>query len=332
MALNRKQPGDAGTLPLWKRALFGLFTTLVFLLICEASLWMLGIGTRSSDPFVGFESWSSLFVEDASGDGTWMVTAPEKLENFNLQRFPHEKVTGARRVFCLGGSTTYGRPYDASLSFCGWLQAFLERADPEVQWEIINAGGISYASYRIVVLMEELAGYDPDYFIIYSGHNEFLEKRSYPTLSSLPRPVLDFSGAASHTHIFRALKSALESVSADGDSRAGERLLLPSEVDEILNHSIGPSSYHRDDAFRDSALMHYRYNLERMTAVAREAGAGVIFVMPGANLKDSAPFKSEHRPLITKEELDRWRELVERESRVKRTETMTKRYVLSGPR
>ncbi len=77
MAAKKNKPMGAGSLPIWKRAVYGLFTAFLFLLICEASLWMLGLGIQSDDPFVGFESWSSLFVaeEDLAGS-TWMVTEP----------------------------------------------------------------------------------------------------------------------------------------------------------------------------------------------------------------------------------------------------------------
>ena len=37
-----------------------------------------------------------------------------------------------------------------------------------------RSGGVSYASYRVAALMEELVRYEPDLFVIYSGHNEFL--------------------------------------------------------------------------------------------------------------------------------------------------------------
>jgi hypothetical protein len=83
----------------------------------------------------------------------------------------------------MGGSTTYGHPYEDPTSFCGWLRELLNAAAPDHRWEVVNAGGISYASYRVALLMEELAGYQPDLFIIYSGHNEFLERRSYPQIS-----------------------------------------------------------------------------------------------------------------------------------------------------
>ena len=89
----------------------------------------------------------------------------------------------------MGGSTTYGRPFDDATSFCGWLRELLPVADPSRQWELINAGGISYASYRVAALMEELADYQPDVFIVYSGQNEFLERRTYSGIIEMPAPV-----------------------------------------------------------------------------------------------------------------------------------------------
>ena len=66
-----------------------------------------------------------------------------------------------------------------STSFCGWLREFLPLTDEDTEWEVINAGGVSYASYRVASLMEELTTYEPDLFIVYTGHNEFLEERTY---------------------------------------------------------------------------------------------------------------------------------------------------------
>ena len=84
----------------------------------------------------------------------------------------------------MGGSTTFGRPYDDATSFCGWLRELLPELEPAHEWEVVNAGGVSYASYRVSLLMEELVKYDPDIFVIYSGQNEFLEDRTYRDIIS----------------------------------------------------------------------------------------------------------------------------------------------------
>ena len=95
------------------------------------------------------------FVE-ATGK-QFRLTAVNKLEFFNGQTFPREKARGHYRIFCVGGSTTYGRPYDDKTSFSGWLRELLPMVDSGRDWEVINAGGISYASYRVAMLMEREA-------------------------------------------------------------------------------------------------------------------------------------------------------------------------------
>ena len=140
---------------------------------------------------------------DAAGD-SYLATSPSKVRWFNPQRFPKKKASRTYRIFSLGGSTTYGRPYDDNASFSGWLRELLVPADPSRTWEVINAGGISYASYRVAAVMEELIQYEPDLFIIYTGHNEFLERRTYRTLLEAPKPLTTVGALASRTRIYAA--------------------------------------------------------------------------------------------------------------------------------
>ena len=50
--------------------------------------------------------------------------------------------------------------------------------------EVINAGGICYASYRLLDLVDECLNYEPDLIIVMCGHNEFLEPRHYGNLQT----------------------------------------------------------------------------------------------------------------------------------------------------
>ena len=153
--------------------LFTIIIVAVFFGLLELILAVIGVRPVLSDPFVGFAGNSPLFVEARQADGSILMKTPEhKIEFFNYQEFPKEKGKNTYRIFCMGGSTTVGHPYYDPLSFCGWLRLFVKAADPTRNWEVINAGGVSYASYRVAKLMEELKQYQPDLFIIYSGHND----------------------------------------------------------------------------------------------------------------------------------------------------------------
>src|SRR5581483_6845391 len=295
-----------------------LFTTLLVTLFFGALELVLALaGVRPvlvpEDPFVGFAGNSPLFVEERRPDGSVLLKISQnKWRWFNRdQAFPKEKGKNSYRIFCLGGSTTYGHPYGDRLSFCGWLRAFLKAADPTRDWEVINAGGVSYASYRVAHLMEELNRYRPDLFIVYSGQNEFLEQRSYGRLMDLPEPALRTTAALSRTRTWAAMKRAVETVRPDPLARAKERYQLSGEVDEILNHTLGPTSYHRDETLKRQIIRHYRLNLIRMIEMARAAGAEILFVQPAVNLKDFSPFKSEHKEGLDEASLGRWQTLVQ---------------------
>lgn len=253
----------AARLSLRKKVVFALATTAAFFICLEIVLKFCGVQTAltGEDPFVGFESRVPLFTSATLPDGTTMMgTASNKLTAFNAQKFPKRKPSYTFRIFCLGGSTVYGRPYDDRTSFCGWLRKLLPEADPSRSWEVINVGGISYASYRVAVVEEELLQYDPDLFVIYTGHNEFLERRTYENIRDTSPIVRKVAWLAGHTRTFSLLKQVRDRSSRSTSSPKNSRALLPAEVDEILNHSVGPSSYTRDDRLHEQVLEHYRFN------------------------------------------------------------------------
>jgi len=175
--------------PARKKALFAVIAVVGFFLLLELGLFLGGIEplVQHDDPYMGFASSIPLYVEDKAGCGTNLVTAPNKTRLFNRQRFPKSKPANTYCIFTLGGSTTYGRPYNDSVSFSGWLREILPAADPSKQWEVINAGGISYASYRVAVVMEELTAYEPDLFSSIPATTSFSSAAPIPTPSKRRR-------------------------------------------------------------------------------------------------------------------------------------------------
>lgn len=267
----------------------------------------------TEDPLVGFAENIPLFVEATRPDGSVMLrTAPNQLRMFNYQEFPGEKASDSYRIFCMGGSTTHGRPYYDPVSFCGWLRAYLNAAEPARNWEVINAGGISYASYRVAKLMKEFRQYQPDLFIVYSGQNEFLEERSYGMLTKLPHWLINLNATLSGTRTYTAMKYMIDTLRPDSLTKAQLRTTLDGDVDEILNHSIGPESYHRDDTLKQQIIAHFRLNMMRMVSLARDAGSDIILVQPAINIKDMSPFKSDHKDGLDEHARKEWDSLYQR--------------------
>ena len=139
--------------------------------------------------------------------------------------------------------------------------------------------------------MEERVAYEPDLFIIYCGHNEFLEDRTYGELMDMPSAVRGLQASLSNSRTYSLLSRMIK-----GGKSPGKASELRSEVSTKLD-TIGTEAYHRDAGWQKQVTAHYRFNLARMVDIARANGAEVVFVMPGSNLRNSSPFKSQHRDL-----------------------------------
>jgi tetratricopeptide (TPR) repeat protein len=289
-----------------KKAAGGLLVTVSFFLVVESFLAICQFESLPvrRDPYIDFASQAPLFVEQTHDDIIVLETAVNKRGFFNAQRFQKEKPDNTTRIFCLGGSTTFGRPYDDRTSFVGWLRELLEVAADDRQWEVINAGGISYASYRVAEVMEELCEYSPDVFVVYTGHNEFLEERSYRDQRADPAVARRLNAIFGKTRTYSLAHRLLRRENAQTDRRT----ILSGEVDAILDHAAGPTSYYRDEPLREDILEHFEFNLIRMVETARSAGAEILFVSPAANLKDCSPFKSQHRSNLDDSERRQWSE------------------------
>lgn len=282
----------------------------LFFVLVELLLRILGIPSRhpAEDPFVGFSGVHPLYTVK---DGT-ASTAPDRLRYFNQVSFAVNKPVGALRIFCLGGSTTYGRPFDGRSSFGKWLEDLLKASIPQRTVQVINAGGISYASYRIVPLIREILQYHPDAVVLYTGHNEFLERRTYAGLFDQGKHLINVRALLEKLNAYRALKTLLTPLvpkQQKGDqgsppSGKGDRKksVLKDEVTAILDRSAGLDLYHRDDAFSQGVVRHFAYNLRTMITLCRDAKVPLILVQPTSNLKDFSPFKSEHDVRLTAEQ------------------------------
>jgi hypothetical protein len=298
----------------WRELLLAIVAVGLFFALLEGVLAILGVEplTLREDPFLGFAGSAPLYLpETGVEDEPYLVTAPARVDLFNKQRFPRRKPSGGYRIFCLGGSTTIGRPYDDATSFAGWLRELLPVVDPSRRWEVINAGGVSYASYRVVRILRELVDLEPDLFVVYTGQNEFLEERTYPALRRLPAPVKALAVALSGTRTWATMDALMTRVGVLTAEADTSRDVLPRKVDARLDHAVGLDLYRRDDELRARILRHYRVSLERMVAIARSAGARVVFVAPASNLRSCSPFKSQHTAGLAPSQRLRSRRLLE---------------------
>ena len=290
----------------WKTRVIGLGVTLIVLASLEGLCRLAGWGKRdpTRDPFVGFSETVPLFTVDPLTNTH--VIAPERLKFFIKDRFPRSKRENAYRIFCLGGSTVQGRPYSIETSFSSWLRLSLSAAYPNQLFEVVNCGGVSYASYRLLPILAECLRYEPDLVILCTGHNEFLEERSYGKLKRLPKPVKVLVSVASTLNLFRVM----EDVIRGSTESAALRPILATEVDALLDYNGGLAAYQRDDVWREGVIEHYQSNVQRLIQMAQEAKVPILCLDPPSNLKDNPPFKSVHRKGITAEQIKAFENIV----------------------
>jgi Lysophospholipase L1 and related esterases len=262
------------------------------LVACELALRAVGLGKPidSNDPFVGFSDIHPLFVLDQQS-GRYEIPKSRQT-HFQPESFAAAKPASEFRIFVLGGSTVQGCPWSINTSFTTWLELHLNAADPSRKYEVVNCGGVSYATYRLVPILREVLKYQPDLIVFCEGHNEFLEDRTYAPLRSQPAALAWAQRQVSRLRTYNVVRNCALSITA------ARRPVLGSEVDAQLDWKDGLAKYHRDPAWQAAVIAHFDDSLRRIVRITRDANVPLVFVSPVSNL-EWPPFKSEHRADIT---------------------------------
>ncbi|MCA8997475.1 MAG: SGNH/GDSL hydrolase family protein, partial [Planctomycetaceae bacterium] len=273
-------------------------------LLLEGGLRMLGLPREElgEDPFVGFSSFEPLFVKNHAKENYQISETRRRF--FAEESFPVANPSNGVRVFCLGGSTVQGRPYSIPTSFTTWLEIALKEVDPKRDWDIINCGGISYASYRLVPILEECLRYEPDLFVICTGHNEFLEDRTYGDRRQIPKLL--------HAPVQMLAQLRTAALIRSWLPKNHEKTILATDAEPLLDFRRGLEAFHRDAAWAKGVATHFESNLRRMVAIARNAGIPVVLVKPPSNLADCPPFKVEPNDQLSDADHARLQELREK--------------------
>ncbi|MBW8884502.1 MAG: SGNH/GDSL hydrolase family protein [Planctomycetia bacterium] len=305
--------------PFWKGLLFravAIGLGLLPLVACELTLRAVGIGkpTDFNDPFVGFSDIHPLFVLN---EQTGRYEIPKSRQShFQPDGFSAEKSPDEFRIFVLGGSTVQGRPWSIESSFTTWLELNLNASDAAHRYEVVNCGGVSYATYRLIPILQEVLNYHPDLIVFCEGHNEFLEDRSYAPLKAQGSALVWLEQEASQLRTYNLLREGLRRASSVADSQANlQRTILGPEVDARLDWKGGMAEYHRDEKWQAEVIAHFDYSLQRIVRIAHEARVPLLFVSPVSNLH-YAPFKSEHRSDITTAEQEEFDSLMRQASQL----------------
>jgi hypothetical protein len=238
------------------------------------------------DRSFGFGQYQPLFV--LSKDQIRFRTSQNKSLYFGTQRFVRKKPDTEFRMFFLGGSTVRGRPFTVDTAFAKWVEMELNaRSHNDTTYQSINCGGLSYASYRLARINQEILQYDPNLVVLATGHNEFLEDRNFTAAKTNPVNSTPVSSWRSANWIRLLVGDDLESFRTNAEKQ------LPANVTARLDAESGYASYQWDPAWKQSVVTQYRESLVEIIRQCQTKNIPILLVCLGSNLRDCPPLKSE---------------------------------------
>ena len=222
------------------------------------------------------------------------VVPSTNLSSF-INPFSFTKTTEKKRVFCFGGSTTLGVPFEKEQhkTFPGQLQELLSAAGEEV--EVINLGGASFGSDHVLALGIEALQYEPDFFVVYSGNNEFFNH-----IINLELHNRNWVYQTSPTsHLLAYMQTSLVQKTAKEIQQTQETRWSQLLQSSIRHHNdIDESQQKRNDPIQDSVIERYLYNLKELNKHAQRHNVPIIFVVVPSNLY-TPPAISIHSPSLS---------------------------------
>ena len=285
-----------------KKVLFSLLAICVGLMplaILEGIFRAFNIASPDQvvDTSSGFSGHQPLF--SLNRDETTYVTTRNRALYFGDQSFEAIKPKDTYRMFFLGGSTVRGRPFAVDTAFAKWVELELNHRSNSTAYQSVNCGGLSYASFRLQHISKEVLTYKPDLLVLASGHNEFLENRTFDQATR----QTEVRSALESLRLVVWLRSLIgQDVESFKESTGQE---LPENVTARLDEESGYASYHWDPEWKRQVTEQYKESLQRIIEQCKSSNIPLVFVCLGSNLRDCPPFKSELPPdLATKDKQD----------------------------
>lgn len=288
-------------------ALASIAATAALLVGAELALRAFDLGAVANrDPLHGFSATARQFERAETEDGTAvyrLVGSPD----LAAATFRAEKQPGAFRIFVVGGSSAAGVPYGYEFSFAVWLNERLRAELPETPVEVANVSASGFGTRRILNRVRQLAAFEPDLLIVYSGHNEFAEARYFAKFIHMNPVLFALWDRLVSTRIYGVLSPLLGRDDPRGKkpldlaaAHAPQQMFLATEVGEdVGDHARAKRRWSQIEA-------EYRRNLSEMIHTMQTAGARVMLLSLTQNFADWPPGASRHGPNLTPIELGKW--------------------------
>lgn len=210
-----------------------------------------------------------------------------------------DKAGGAYRVFVVGGSAARGTP-EPAFGIARVLGTMLEAVYPETRFEVANAAMTAVNSHVVLPIVEDLADYDPDLFVVYLGNNELVGPYGAASVFGPFSPrlaTIRASIAVKSTRLGQLLDRAVARPADRQDEWRGMEMFLEQQIAA-------------SDPRLEKVYEHLGTNLTDVVRAARGAGAEVLLSTVAVNLADQAPFASLEKEGLSEGERERFGKLL----------------------
>ncbi len=287
----------------WRKWLYRLASmTLVPALlfgVLELALRLGGYGYPTDFFLAGSRTERAGLLIDNPGFGRWVFP-------YDLDRrpqplpfvFPAVKTAGTYRVFVLGESAAMGFP-DPSSSFARALETMLRARYPDTRFEVINASMVAINSHVVRQIALQCLRRQPDLLVVHLGNNEVVGPFGAAGVLGPFSPSLGVIRTnlwVKTTRFGQLLNALIQSFKSDGQRpRAWDGMAM-----------FQGSHVAADDSRLPRIHGHLRDNLQDICSAGTAAGVPVIVCTIPVNLKDCAPFGSQHAAGLGTERTEAW--------------------------
>ncbi len=285
----------------WRRGIAisatAILAPLLLLVLAEVILRVCGVGTSAAATRPCTDDGRPAYCDNQAfaapffPPGTYREPRPYVI--------PATKAPGTYRIFVMGESVAWGDP-DPTYGFARYLEVMLRQRYPQTKFEVINTSITAINSHALLPMTKDLAQYQPDLFLIYTGSTEVVGPFGPGTVLT----SWDLSLPAIRARIFFN-STRLGQLIAKLSSGSQKNQWRGMEM--FLDRQVRADSPQLKPVYENFAA-----NLRDIAAVAHRAGAQVLISTVATNLKDCAPFASLHREGIRQEELSTWDQFVQR--------------------
>jgi tetratricopeptide (TPR) repeat protein len=284
------------------RLILSVGAPLVFWLLLELLLRMCGYGYATS--FLLPKRMSGREVLVQNDRFTWRFLGPA----MGRQPFPLEinpqKAPGTIRIFVLGESAAYGDP-QPEFGLSRMLEALLSGRYPGMHFEVVNAAMTAINSHAIVPVARDCATAGGDAWVIYMGNNEVVGPFGAGTVFGSQRANLAVIRASLALKTLRSgqlLDRLLAGLSRSAKARpewGGMAMFMSQQV-------------RQQDPRMEGVYAHFEHNLREILDVAHRRGVRIAVSTVAANLRECAPFASQHSPQLEPASVADWTKLYEK--------------------